>query len=553
MDQGKLHLMEAHYTESINDMTEDFIKASNASNWWNKILPVKTISKILRQSFITSISKAEYLHKNFERIVPSYRSLTKKYRELTSVIEEDSILEMEREQEKLCSKANLHETYTKVEDTYITGNQSKQRMLQSDADVNINTGEYQKSDDYLQNVYKADTELITYDYPERVTLDFSEFASKNSVTNNSEETVETKKESQDTKEHSTETLNTPIIKTYKGDAPDYYVAEQQLKEVVDAYGIQYAESHKSPQVEKVQELQLSTTTKEVIDQSDYQQNILGYVTKGKVLWAGAVYLLSVLGELLIFTNILGYVFNFAPPKSWISGSSALLISFIIGFGLYGLILHFIKNNNHLAVKLFNSSRLMAIAIGLSLIYTTCMGLLFNNQQQVEEIQGQMMQQYLIDPSELDEDMSEAERNRILEEKGTKIGNLQTQITHKRGGIMGLLTAITIALSSGIFMLLSGIMFSVLLLFASAHKMRQKKVKLEEEIANTEAEFYSSIHAINELHNHSTRIYRHIGAREFIRQLIAGGSPKEVIYSPNTYKASLNGQSHHVSNPTIINH
>lgn len=535
LEIGKLQEKEKHLTELIEDKTEDFISSSNIKKKSAKPLEGKRLPSFIQRIILILVTNVEYAQKHFEKYVVNYRALVSKYRDLTSISEDDSIADLERQKEKSKVKAELHKTYTDIESPYVKGSASKVNMLESDASLNIAKGEYQKTAHYLKNVNSADTELTAYNYPNELELNFPDSKMDISTVNEdgipviSEKQLDVNVPSATVKEATTP----PIIQTQKGAAQEYFVAEQQLEEAVTAFGVKYATKFKQTALKDVLKLKLSTTAKEVFKQSGYEQNILAHVSPTKLIWAMAVYALAVTSEALIFTSILSSVFNFSGFKAFVSGCSAFLISFVIGIALYGLVLDFFKNNNSLAVKLFNSAKLMATALVLSLLYTCATGLLFNNQREIENVQTQLSQQFLIDADEIDDDMSQEERNRILQEKGTKIGDLETQITQRRSGPMAALTAVTIAFSSGIFMLLSGIMFGVVLLFVSALKMKHKLKKLENRIADTEAQFYSTRHRLVELDHLGQHIIELIGSRQFIRQLISGGSPKEIIFKATT--------------------
>lgn len=199
----------------------------------------------------------------------------------------------------------------------------------------------------------------------------------------------------------------------------------------------------------------------------------------------------------------------------------------------------------MALKLLKSSRLLFLAVILSLIYTASMGVLFNNTLQMDDYNTQLatltQEKYVIDSNELDEDMTTEQRNAVLREKGTKIGEIEQKIAHVKSGPVAMLTAITIALSSSIFMLLSGIMFGILLLFSTAYKKKQQLKKLSKIMTEAETSFYSTKQQITTAHQLGLQIINHIGQREFIRRLLAGGSPKEVIFENLQSKKMVNKQ------------
>lgn len=545
VDEQKLHVTKEHLTEIITDQTEDYARSVGIVHRFNPFYP-KNILRFFKKSHTVLFGSLISIKNTFETTVESYKVARKQYRELT-VTEEDTILQITREEEQLKEKTSLQKTYLTVEDIHIKGNIAKGNILLSNAKINTKKGELLKSQEYLNQIRKKQNNAPTYPDNFEVTTDNSkateEIASSNPITIPNEKVITTNHYL--TPEIQTKEQNIPPIKTHKNTAPDYFVAEQQQQELMETYGEYYAQKHKDPTIEEVTELSLSDNTKNVLKDTDYKCNILGYVSLSKIIWAGLVYVIAVTGEILIFTSILGRVFNFQAPKSYISGAAALLISFVIGFSIYGMILQFIKNNNRMALKLLKSSRLLFLAVILSLIYTASMGVLFNNTLQMDDYNTQLatltQEKYVIDSNELDEDMTTEQRNAVLREKGTKIGEIEQKIAHVKSGPVAMLTAITIALSSSIFMLLSGIMFGILLLFSTAYKKKQQLKKLSKIMTEAETSFYSTKQQITTAHQLGLQIINHIGQREFIRRLLAGGSPKEVIFENLQSKKMVNKQ------------
>jgi uncharacterized membrane protein (DUF106 family) len=422
-------------------------------------------------------------------------------------------------------------------------------MLVSDSHLNVNQAEYVKSNHYLDAVRDSTSEVKTY--PSKPEFNFEEYNSSETLTpqkNIEPVDVSTKTSASHTVQ---KTKIQQVIHSQVGSAPDYYVVEEQLEECLQSAGENYASKFSNPSNQNTNEVTLFTTCTEVLKQTVYKQNILSHIGLDKIVWASIVYGIALAGEILIFSAIFGLVFNFSPIKSIITGTAPVLISFVLGFALYGTILNFIRGNNQIATKIIRSSRFMVSAIILGLLYAFCMGLLYKNSLDQDDLRSQMsmltQEQYVYDEDVVNDDMTKEEREKAIRENGTKLGEVNTKLVNLQEGPMVTVIKLTVACSSLIFLLFSGIMFGVLLLFLSAYKTHKAMKKLENRLPRIEAEFYSQRYVITEVDTLSNRILNWIGQKRFVEKLLAGDSTKDILFpqskKENTVTFSTNGKLH----------
>ncbi|THV60718.1 hypothetical protein [Chryseobacterium candidae] len=548
--KGKLEVIKKDLTEKINDSTEDLFRLVTFWSWWMTLRSSQSILKILHQSRAVLLGKLEFLRQDFEKNVVLFKQLSQNFMRLTSVAGEDKMLDIQAEQQEVIAKSNLGRTYSAHAHDYITGNYTKAKFLQSDSEINFSEAESIKSDNYLQAVKNLDLEVKTY--PAKPELEFSELTALQTQAVASE--VPQEQALVDKSNERTPMRSQPkqVIYTMVGDAPDYYTAEEQFEEAMYASGENYASQYTNPSKENADSVKLSTTSKEVLKQPTYNQNILGHIGLDKVVWVAFVYFIAIAGEVLIFASIFGLVFNFSPIKSMVTGLAPLLLSFGIGIALFGTILNFIKNNNSIIKKLF-SSRFMAIAMIIALLYAAAMGLLYKNTIDKDDILGQMTIQkqelYEYNPEIIDEDMTAEERETKIKEKGDKIGETNAKLVELQEGPMATVAKLTIAFSSLIFLLFSGITFGVFILFLSSYKLQKAINRIENRLPNIEAEFYAQKNVISEVDNLSHRILRLLGQKRFVEKLLVSDETKEILYTPPAKEEpkptfSSNGKYHH---------
>lgn len=547
--KGKLEVIKKDLNEKISDSTEDLLRLVTFWSWWMTLRSSQSILKILHQSRAVLLGKLEFLRQDFEKNVVLFKQLSQNFMRLTSVAGEDKMLDIQAEKQEVVAKSELGRTYSVHAHDYITGNYTKAKFLQSDSEINFSEAESIKSDNYLQAVKNLDLEVKTY--PAKPELEFSELTALQTQAVASEVPQEQALVDKSNVQTPMRSQPKQVIYTMVGDAPDYYTAEEQFEEAMYASGENYASQYTNPSKANAESMQLSTTSKEALKQPTYNQNILGHIGLDKVVWVAFVYFIAIAGEVLIFASIFGLVFNFSPIKSMVTGLAPLLLSFGIGIALFGTILNFIKNNNSIIKKLF-SSRFMAIAMIIALLYAGSMGLLYKNTLDQDELLGQMTMQkqefYEYSPDLIDEDMTKEEREAKIKENGEKIGETNTKLVELQDGTMATVAKLTIAFSSLIFLLFSGITFGVFILFLSAYKIQKAMRRIENRLPNIEAEFYAQKNVITEVDNLSHRILRLLGQKRFVEKLLAGDETKEILYTPPAKEEpkptfSTNGKYH----------
>lgn len=527
----KLQYVKKDLTEKINDSTEDALRMVNFWSWWTKFRSNQSLLKTMHHCRSTLFGKLEFLRQDFEKNVVLFKQLSQNFMRLTSVAGEDKMLDIQAEQQEVIAKSDLGRTYSAHAHDYITGNYTKAKFLQSDSEINFSEAESIKSDNYLQAVKNLDLEVKTY--PAKPELEFSELTALQTQPVASEVTQEQALVDKSNVQTLMRSKPKQVIYTMVGEAPDYYTAEEQFEEAMYASGENYASQYTNPSKANAESIQLPTTS-EALKQPTYNQNILGHIGLDKVVWVAFVYFIAIAGEVLIFASIFGLVFNFSPIKSMVTGLAPLLLSFGIGIALFGTILNFIKNNNSIIKKLF-SSRFMAIAMIIALLYAAAMGLLYKNTLDKDDILGQMTMQkqelYQYSPDIIDESMTEEERNQAIKENGEKIGETNAKLIELQEGSMATVANITIAFSSLIFLLFSGITFGVFILFLSSYKLQKAIKKIENRLPNIEAEFYAQKNVISEVDNLSHRILRLLGQKRFVEKLLVSDETKEILYTP----------------------
>lgn len=548
--KGKLEVIKKDLTEKIKDSTEDLLRLVVFWSWWMKFRSNQSILKILHQSRAVLLGKLEFLRQDFEKNVVLFKQLSQNFMRLTSVAGEDKMLDIQAEQQEVVAKSELGRTYSVHAHDYITGNYTKAKFLQSDSEINFSEAESIKSDNYLQAVKNLDLEVKTY--PAKPELEFSELTALQTQAVASE--IPQEQAFVDNSNVQTPMRSKPkqVIHTMVGDAPDYYTAEEQFEEAMYASGENHASQYSNPSKENAESVNLSTTSKDALKQPTYNQNILSFIGLDKVIWVAFVYFIAIAGEILIFSAIFSVVYNFDPVKSFVAGLCPTLLSFGIGYALYGNILHFTKNNNQIARKLF-SSVFMTIAMILALTYAASMGLLYKNTLDQDELYGQMTMQkqelYEYNPEILEEDMTAEERDKTIRENGTKVDEINTKLVHLQEGPMATIGKLTIAFSSLIFLLFSGICFGIFILFLSSYKLQKAIKRIENRLPNIEAEFYAQKNVITEVDSLSHRILRLLGQKRFVEKLLAGDETKDILYTPPAKEEpkptfSTNGKYHH---------
>ncbi|MPS72486.1 MAG: hypothetical protein E2590_04965 [Chryseobacterium sp.] len=548
--KGKLEVIKKDLTEKIKDSTEDLLRLVVFWSWWMTFRSSQSILKILHQSRAVLLGKLEFLRQDFEKNVVLFKQLSQNFMRLTSVAGDDKMLDIQAEQQEVVAKGELGRTYSVHAHDYITGNYTKAKFLQSDSEINFSEAESIKSDNYLQAVKNLDLEEKTY--PAKPELEFSELTALQTQAVASEIPQEQSFVDKSNVQTSMRSKPKQVIYTMVGNAPDYYTAEEQFEEAMYASGENYASQYTNPSKENAEAMQLSTTSKEALKQPTYNQNILGHIGLDKVIWVAVVYFIAIAGEILIFSAIFGIVYNFDAIKSMVAGLAPLLLSFGIGYAFYGTIVNFTKNNNSIVKKLF-SSRLLLFAMMLALTYAAAMGLLYKNTLDKDDILGQMTMQkqelYQYNPEILDEDMSQEEREATIKEKGEKLNETNVKLIELQEGPMATIANITIAFSSLIFLLFSGITFGVFILFLSSYKLQKAIKKIENRLSNIEAEFYAQKNVISEVDNLSHRILRLLGQKRFVEKLLVSDETKDILYTPPAKEEvkttfSTNGKYHH---------
>lgn len=545
----KLEFLNKDLTKKINESTEDLLKMTNQWSWWYS-MHSQSVLKVLHQSRALLFGKYCFLKEEFEKSTLLYKSCTKKFMRLTSIDGDDTMLEIEVQKEEIEARSELHRSFVDRQEDYIAGNKAKSNMLASDSALNFNEAEYVKTTDYLEAVKNSNAQ--TKSYPSKPEVSFEqamnspfEQTEKNNAVQEATITNETISPVQDSKPKQ-------VIHTQVGSAPDYFVSEAQLEECLEMAGENYVSKLSNPTVQNAKSVTLSTTSKEVLKQPSYKQNILSHVSLDKIIWAVVVYCIVILGEIFIFSTIYETSFNFSKVKSIITGSAPLLISFVLGFGLYGTILNYVRSNNQIAVKVIRSSRFMLGAVILGLCYAMCMGFLYMKSLEKDDLRKQisMLTQEQYAYSDDSEDMSQKEKQHALEENAKKIKKANTKLDALQGNTMA---TIVVSVSSLIFLLFSGIMFGILLLFLSAYKTKKTLKAIENRLPRIEAEFYSQKNVITEVDILSHRILNWMGQKRFIEKLLAGDSTRDTLFvQPNKNAVpsfSTNGIHHneHVTN------
>lgn len=528
--KSKLEYIKKELTEKINDSTEDVFRLVAFWSWWMKFRSSQSLLKVLHHYRALFFGKLEFLRQDFEKNVVQFKQLSQNFMRLTSVAGEDKMLDIQAEQQEVVAKSDLGRAYLEHAHDYITGNYTKAKFLQSDSEINFSEAESIKSDNYLQAVKNLDLEVKTY--PAKPDLEFTELTALQTVA--SEVPQEQSFVDKSNVQKPMRSKPKQVIYTMVGDAPDYYTAEEQFEEAMYSSGENYASQYTNPSKENSESMQLSTTSKEALKQPTYNQNILGHIGLDKVVWVAVVYFIALAGEILIFSAIFGIVYNFDTVKSMVAGLAPLLLSFGIGYALYGTIVNFTKNNNSIVKKLF-SSRLLLFAMILALTYAAAMGLLYKNTLDKDDILGQMTMQkqelYQYSPDIIDEDMTAEEREAKIKENGEKIGETNTKLIELQEGSMATIANITIAFSSLIFLLFSGITFGVFILFLSSYKLQKAIKRIENRLPNIEAEFYAQKNVISEVDNLSHRILRLLGEKRFVEKLLVSDEIKDILYTP----------------------
>lgn len=543
----KLQYVKKDLTGKINDSTEDVFRLVAFWSWWMKFRNSQSIYKILHHCRSLLFGKLEFLRQDFEKNVVLFKQLSQNFMRLTSVTGDDSMLDIEVEKQEVLAKSDLSRTYLAEASDHIAGNHAKAKVLQSDSEINFSEAENIKSDNYLDAVKNSNLETKTY--PAKPKLEFSALQTQAEISEVPQKQVAVEKEKPSPAVY---TQRKQVIHTMVGNAPDYYTAEEQFEEAMYASGENYNSQHSNPTKENADLVQLSTTSKEALKQPTYTQNILGHIGLDKVVWTGGTYGIAISGEVLIFAYLYKLVFNFETTESWITGLAPLLLSLGIGYGLFGTILNFTKNNNSIVKKLF-SSRVLLFAMILALTYAASMGLLFKHSMDKDavltEMKIQKQETFQYDPAIIDDDMTEAEKNKTIREKGEKIGETNPKLIELEKGWIPTIGKLTIAFSSLVFLLFSGITFGVFILFLSSYKMRKKMTKIENLLPRIESEFYAQKNVITELDNLSKRILRLLGQKRFVEKLLAGDETKDILYTPPAKEEpkptfSSNGTYHH---------
>ena len=146
-------------------------------------------------------------------------------------------------------------------------------------------------------------------------------------------------------------------------------------------------------------------------------------------------------------------------------------------------------------------------------------------------------------------MSQEEREATIKEKGEKLNETNVKLIELQEGPMATIANITIAFSSLIFLLFSGITFGVFILFLSSYKLQKAIKKIENRLSNIEAEFYAQKNVISEVDNLSHRILRLLGQKRFVEKLLVSDETKDILYTPPAKEEvkttfSTNGKYHH---------
>ncbi|HCQ12420.1 hypothetical protein [Flavobacterium sp.] len=537
----KLEFLGKDLTTKINESTEDLLKTTNQWTWWYSIRSQSAL-KVLHQSRSLLYGKLYFLKEEFEKNVLHYGKLTKKFMRLSSIEGNDSIIDIEEQKQQIEVRTELNRIYSAQQTDYIAGNESRKAMLVSDSQLHINEAEHIKSKDYLDAVKNATTETKTY--PQIFEPNFEEYNSSQEISSQNDIELAVVPKTNITP-NDPQKSKSQVIYTQAGSAPDYFVVEAQLDECLTSAGENFAVQFSNPTTENVKNVMLSTTSKEALKQTTYKQNILSHIDFQKIVWASLVYCIALAGEVLIFSAIFGLVFNFSTTKSIITGTAPALISFVLGFSLYGTILNYIKGNNQIAVKIIRSSRLMLLTVILGLLYAFCMGLLYKNSLDQDDLRSQVNtlteEQYVFDEDVVNDDMTKEEREQAIRENGTKINEVNTKLIKMQDGPMATVIKLTVACSSLIFLLFSGIMFGILLLFLSAYKTNKALKAIENQLPRIEAEFYAQKNVISEVNSLSNRILNWMGQKRFIEKLMAGDSTKEILYPQSTKENTVTFQ------------
>lgn len=547
--KSKLEVIKKDLNEKINDSTEDALQTVNSWSWWMKFRPNQSLLKILHHCRALLFGKLQFLKQDFEKNVVQFKQSSQNFMRLTSVAGDDKILDIAGEKQEVQAKSDLGRTYVTEAPDHISGNIAKAKILQSDSEINFSEAESIKSNDYLNAIKTSNLEAKTY--PTKPELDFPqpEFSQTEMLTHSEipQEQISVEKE----KASPISVKPKQVIYTQVGDAQDFYVAEQQFEEAMYASGENHCSQYSNPTKENAESVQLSTTSKDALKQPTYNQNILGNIGLDKVIWVAFVYFIAIAGEILIFSAIFGIVYNFDAVKSMVAGLAPLLLSFGIGYALYGTIVNFTKNNNSIVRKLF-SSRLLLFAMILALTYAASMGLLYKNTLDKDDLTSQLTMQkqdvYEYNPDIVNDDMTKEEKDNAIRENGKKIGETNAKLIELQDGPMATVAKLTIACSSVVFLLFSGICYGILILFLSSFKLQKAIQRIENRLPRIEAEFYSQKNVISEVDNLSNRILNLLGQKRFVEKLLAGDDTKDILYTPPAKEEvktfSTNGKYQH---------
>lgn len=325
------------------------------------------------------------------------------------------------------------------------------------------------------------------------------------------------------------TSEIPAHFTHANTAPIYGVLEAQQLQTQVWYGDHTAETYFPKDVPE-DAIDVEQKVNEPLTVSD---TFLSKITGFKVALTYLIVFAGLIPEYLIYSKIVGSIFHFEGFKLYVSGVIVLLISKTMSILILQNVHDFFRELNPIFHFLkLKISRYYFIIFCTGFIYCICIGVLYNQYTEEEQLTKsyvilQHNNQQLKEETAL-EASSDANTNQQIVENEKELKQLREKITNRESG---LLKTITIALSNGIVLLFSSLLFAMAWVFAVAYKLRVKTNRYYWRATSHFNRFFALKNRVKIFRQKAKRIFALHGELQLLKKLEQDGSPKEVLFHP----------------------
>gem|GEM_PF-5833823 len=330
----------------------------------------------------------------------------------------------------------------------------------------------------------------------------------------------------------------PEISWTTTSGPEVWLFITQCWKMIVDFGRRYSIEHIDTLVQmNVEELQIETTPEEETKEANFKKNTFALFVKSpwKVIALTVIYAAAILGECLLYASILGEVYHLSGVKLLFTSSVAALLSTTVALAILGEIRDWVLSNSRLNWKALFSSRIMTFCVIASGVFCLLMGILYwdanNKSQQTETLITMKTERYRLENQQILADNMDDKKS--LEDAILKHGKKieeKEEVLAVESTPISIIKMCAIGASNLLFMFLSAVMASLLMIATALMRAEKKKEKSKAKAFERYGQFQIQKNCISRLHSLAKQIIELQGRLLAIRLMrSAGSNSTDTIY------------------------